>query len=79
MSSEQIKDLAMKAMNIIQSHDDIPAGYLYAELMAYGATLSDYQLVEDILIYVFKIKKSGNLLSWTSETTNLIASLKKRA
>jgi hypothetical protein len=78
MTNEQLKNSAMSAMRIIQEKLTIPAGHLYAELMPDGVTLSDYQKIENILVNVFKIEKSGHLLTWTRATTTLILSLKKQ-
>ena len=49
---------------IQESPNGLPAGSLYAQLMPFGITLSQYESIEECFIKAGKVRKQGNLLFW---------------
>ena len=72
-----LKNSTVSTMRIMKKRLTASINHLHAGLIHSGVTLSDYQKIEDLIVSVFRIEKSGHLLTWARSTTNLILSLKK--
>ena len=64
---------AAKALLIIRTVADaireagsIPSGHLYAMLMTYGCSLSQYESIIGILVESGRVEKRGDLLVWSN-------------
>lgn len=72
MDVTKAKKLLAVLIETVRDAGEVPAGHLYAALMAHGITLDVYQGLESMMVRYFKIKKTGNVLSWTPEAQALI-------
>jgi hypothetical protein len=57
----QIFDILVNAIGAAGAQG-IPAGHLYAMLMAYGMTLEQFNTFVDVMVGSGKVRKSGHLL-----------------
>jgi len=70
MTTEQKNKLALQViksvLDAVKEAGRIPCGTLYAACMTHGATLEQYQSMEQAMIKTTLIKKEGNELIWNA-------------
>jgi len=61
-ATQQLLDIAKSIIDAINSvPDGVPAGHLYAQLMAFGCTLEQFNQLMDLVCASGKVRKQGDL------------------